>query len=105
MAQNKQPENRLNIELSDDVAEGTYSNLAVISHSASEFIVDFVRVMPGVPKAPVKSRIVMNPENAKRLMKALQENIGKFEKNFGKINENKGGPNVPMNFGGPAAKA
>lgn len=103
MEQNK--ENKLNIELTAEAAEGIYSNLAIISHSSSEFIVDFVRVMPGVPKAPVKSRIVMTPENAKRLMKALQENIGKFEKNFGQIKEHRGGPAMPMNFGGPTAKA
>lgn len=101
----KNPENRLNIELSDEAAEGVYSNLAVLSHSSSEFIIDFVRVMPGVPKAPVKSRIVMTPENAKRLLKALQENIGKFESHFGEIKEHRGGSNMPMNFGGPTVKA
>lgn len=103
--QKKNPENRLNIELTDEAAEGIYSNLAVISHSSSEFITDFVRVMPGVPKAPVKSRIIMTPENAKRLMKALQENIGKYEKHFGEIKEHRGGPTMPMNFGGPTVKA
>ena len=100
----KNQENKLNIELSGETAEGIYSNLAIISHSSSEFIVDFVRIMPGVPKSPVKSRIVMTPENAKRLMKALQDNIGKFENNFGQIKEHRG-PSIPMNFGGPAAKA
>ena len=67
--------NQLQIELSAEVAEGIYSNLAVISHSSSEFVVDFIRIMPGIPKAPVKSRIVLTPEHAKRLMFALQENM------------------------------
>ena len=63
--------NQLNIELSEEIAEGIYSNLAIITHSNSEFVVDFVRMMPGVPKAKVKSRIVLSPQHAKRLMKAL----------------------------------
>ena len=94
----------LNIELSEEVAQGIYSNLAVISHSASEFIVDFVRMMPGVPKPPVKSRIILTPDNAKKLFKALGDNIRKYENTFGEIKDIKG-PNVPMNFGGPTAKA
>ena len=73
--------NQLQIELSAEVAEGIYSNLAVITHSSSEFVVDFIRIMPGIPKAPVKSRIVLTPEHAKRLMFALQENIIKYESN------------------------
>lgn len=77
--------NQLQIELKEDVAQGTYANLAVITHSSSEFIVDFVRVMPGLPKANVKSRIVLNPEHAKRLLFALQDNINKYEANFGAI--------------------
>ena len=75
--------NQLQIELKEDVAQGTYANLAVITHSSSEFIVDFVRVMPGMPKASVKSRIVLAPEHAKRLLRALEENIGKYERTFG----------------------
>lgn len=104
--QNKKP-NQLNIELSEDVAQGVYSNLAVITHSSAEFVVDFVRIMPGVPKAKVKSRIVLTPEHAKRLMKALQDNLSKFEAVHGKIkNTDSGGnPNIPMNFGGPTAQA
>ena len=70
--------NQLNIELSEEIAEGEYSNLAIITHSSSEFVLDFVRIMPGVPKAKVKSRVLMNPQHAKRLMKALQDNISKF---------------------------
>ncbi len=71
--------NEIQVELSDDVAQGTYSSLAVISHSASEFILDFIRIVPGAPKAKVKSRIIMTPDNAKRLLFALQDNIKKFE--------------------------
>ncbi len=94
--------NQLNIELKEDVAQGTYSNLAIITHSTSEFVVDFVRVMPGVPKANVKSRIVLTPEHAKRLMLALQDNIKKFEAQHGAINLPQGpqGNMPPMNFGG-----
>ncbi len=102
---NKNTENRLNIELSNEVAEGIYSNLAVISHSATEFIVDFIRVMPGMPKAPVKSRVIMTPENAKRLLNALQDNVSKYENHFGKIKEPGTSQTIPMNFGGPTVKA
>lgn len=83
--ENKEMNNQLQIELKEDVAQGTYANLAVITHSSSEFIVDFVRVMPGIPKAGVKSRIVLAPEHAKRLLRALEENIGKYERMFGPI--------------------
>ena len=76
---------QLQIELKEDVAQGTYANLAIISHSTSEFILDFVRVMPGLPKANVQSRIVLTPEHAKRLMFALQENVMKYERSFGPI--------------------
>lgn len=76
---------QLQIELKEDVAQGTYVNLAIITHSSSEFILDFVRVMPGIPKAGVKSRIVLAPEHAKRLLRALEENIGKYERFFGAI--------------------
>ena len=97
--------NRLNIELSEETAQGVYSNLAVISHSTSEFIVDFIRVMPSVPKAPVKSRIILTPENAKRLLRALNDNIKKFESHFGEIKINNEGAIMPMNYGGPPAQA
>ncbi|HOF93716.1 MAG TPA: DUF3467 domain-containing protein, partial [Bacteroidales bacterium] len=76
-------ENQLNIELPEEVAQGTYSNLAIISHSSAEFILDFIRMMPGVPKAKVKSRIILTPEHAKRLLMALQDNVVKYEKQFG----------------------
>ncbi len=78
-------ENQLQIELKEDIAEGTYSNLAIIAHSTSEFVFDFVRMMPGVNKAKVKSRIVMTPEHAKRLAMALQDNLMRYEAQFGEI--------------------
>lgn len=83
--ENKNNQDQLQIELKDEVAQGIYANLAIITHSTSEFILDFVRIMPGLPKAGVQSRIVMTPENAKRLLFALQDNIVKYEKNFGQI--------------------
>ncbi|MEN9415929.1 MAG: hypothetical protein RLZ62_2233 [Bacteroidota bacterium] len=94
----------INIEISDETAEGIYSNLAIISHSNAEFVIDFIRMMPNVPKAKVKSRIVITPEHAKRLLAALRENVQKYEMQFGKINE----PDQslpPMNFGTPTAQA
>jgi len=96
--------NQLNIELSEEIADGTYSNLAIITHSNSEFVIDFVKVMPGLPKAKVKSRILVTPQHAKRLMNALKGNIEKFESIHGKIKEIEG-MSVPMNFGGPTAQA
>ena len=99
--------NQLNIELNENVAGGIYSNLAIITHSNSEFITDFIQVMPGVPKAQVRSRIIMTPQNAKRLMKALAENISKYESINGTIPENDPmvPPNIPMNFGGQNTEA
>ncbi|MCC6541292.1 MAG: DUF3467 domain-containing protein [Flavobacteriales bacterium] len=96
--------NQLNIEISEEVADGIYSNLAIITHSNSEFVVDFVRVMPGVPKAKVRSRILLTPQHAKRLMRALVDNVQKFEQVHGPIRESEM-PEVPMNFGGPTAQA
>ena len=75
----------LQITLSPEVANGTYSNLAIIGHTSSEFIIDFVRLMPGVPKAGVQSRVIMTPEHAKRLLNALRENISGYERQFGEI--------------------
>jgi len=97
-------ENQINIELSEEIAEGQYSNLAIISHSASEFVVDFIRILPNVPKAKVKSRIILTPQHAKRLMNALRENVHKYESQFGNIEEHDM-PALPMNFGGPTAQA
>ena len=100
-------QNQINIELKEDVAQGIYSNLAIITHSPSEFIVDFVRMMPGLPKAEVKSRIILTPEHAKRLMFALKDNIAKYEALHGPIKNTEGmaPPMMPMGFGGPAAQA
>ncbi len=106
MADNKEQQapNQLNIEISEEVADGVYSNLAIITHSNSEFVLDFVRVMPGVPKAKVKSRILLTPQHAKRLMRALADNVQKFEAAHGTIRESEL-PEVPMSFGGPLAQA
>lgn len=98
-----QNQQQLNIELPEELSEGVYSNLAIISHSPQEFVIDFIRVMPGVPKAKVKSRIVVTPEHAKRLMKALADNVKKYEQQFGTILD-KEAPIIPMNFG-PTAQA
>lgn len=86
MENKQEPNNGIQIELNDEVAQGTYSNLAIIAHSSSEFIIDFVRVVPNVPKAKVQSRIILTPEHAKRLLAALTDNINKYESQFGPIN-------------------
>ncbi|MBU0487854.1 MAG: DUF3467 domain-containing protein [Bacteroidetes bacterium] len=100
----KNQQGQINIELSEDVADGIYSNLAVITHSPAEFIVDFIKMMPGVPKAKVKSRIILTPQHAKRLMYAIKDNIEKYEAVHGPIKADDA-PAFPMNFGGPAAQA
>ena len=99
-----QQNNQLNIEISEEVAEGEYANLAIITHSHAEFVIDFVNVMPGTPKSKVKSRIIFTPQHAKRFMKALNENIGRFENANGKIQELEE-VQLPLNFGGPTAQA
>lgn len=99
-------EQKININLSPEVAEGSYSNLAIVAHSPSEFVVDFVRMMPGQKSANVQSRIIMTPENTKKLLFALQENISKYEKQFGTIKLNgtpAPGSTIPMSFGGGQA--
>jgi hypothetical protein len=104
----KQPQqNQINIELDEQTAQGTYSNLALITHSPAEFIIDFIRIMPGIQKAKVKSRIILTPEHAKRLLMALKENVSKYESVHGPIRmaEGSSGPIIPMNFGGPPAQA
>jgi hypothetical protein len=105
--EDKNNPNQISIELKEDIAQGIYSNLAIITHSPSEFIVDFVRIMPGIPKAEVKSRIILTPEHAKRLLLALKDNIAKYEAVHGPIKQAEGqnGMLVPMNFGGPSAQA
>src|SRR5690606_4670692 len=99
-----QQPNQLNIEISEEIAEGIYANLAIITHSHAEFVVDFVNVMPGTPKSKVKSRIILTPQHAKRLMRALTENIGKYESVNGPIKDIEE-IQLPMNFGGPTAQA
>ncbi len=98
------PEQQLNIELSEEMADGQYANLAVITHSFAEFVLDFVNVMPNVPKAKVKSRIVMTPQHAKRLMRALIDNVKRFETAHGVIKDQEAVA-LPFNFGGPTAQA
>lgn len=100
----KEQENQLNIELSEEMAEGTYSNLAIITHSFAEFVIDFVNVMPNSPKAKVKSRVVMTPQHAKRLMRALVDNVKRFEAQNGNIKEQEQ-MNAPFNFNGPTGQA
>jgi len=100
-----EPEQQINIELSEEMAEGVYANLAMIAHSNTEFVIDFIRLMPGVPKAKVKSRVILTPEHALRLLTALQENISKYEDNFGSIRETSETMPFPMNFGGPMGEA
>jgi len=101
----EQNDNQLNIELSEEIAEGVYSNLAIITHSSSEFVLDFIRVMPGIPKAKVKSRVVLTPEHAKRLLSALEDNIAKFATANGRIKVPPDQPAFPMNFGGTMGQA
>lgn len=95
---------QLNIELSEETAEGIYSNLVMIAHSPEEFILDFIRVMPGVAKARVKSRIIVTPQHVKRLLQALHENIDRYEHAHGEIVER-----MPeghrIQFGGPSGEA
>jgi predicted transcriptional regulator len=104
MAEEKK-KNSMNIELPEEIADGVYANLAIISHSQSEFVVDFIRMVPNVPKAKVKSRVILTPQHAKRLLHALNDNIVKFEKQFGPIQDvKKEKMNFPMNFT-PTAQA
>ena len=105
MLEEKNKKEGLNIELSEEVAEGTYSNMAIINHSPSEFVVDFIQMMPGIQKAKVKSRIILTPQHAKRLMKALADNITKFENQHGEIKDIDPSNGIPMNFGGPTPMA
>lgn len=102
MSDNKN-KGKLNIQLDENIAEGTYCNLAIINHSPSEFVVDFVNIMPGMPKSKVKSRIILTPQHAKRLLKALADNVQRYEQNHGEIKMVEQ-PNIPMNFG-PAGEA
>ena len=96
--------NQMNIEITDEIAEGIYANLAIITHSQAEFVLDFISVMPGMPKNKVKSRIIMTPFHTKRLMKALTENVQRFEQANGEIIDLEQ-VEMPMHFGGPKAEA
>ncbi|MFM7467295.1 MAG: DUF3467 domain-containing protein [Crocinitomicaceae bacterium] len=99
-------QNEMNIELSEELATGVYSNLAIITHSPAEFVCDFVQIMPGMPKGKVRSRVIMTPQNAKRFLQALADNVNKYEQNFGAIEEpNSGDGFPPMNFGTPSTMA
>ena len=96
MADNK--EQKMDLSISDEVAQGVYSNLAILSHSENEFFVDFASLSPGIPKAVVRSRVIMTPVNAKRLLRALQDNVSKYESQFGAIQDT---PNqIPPFMGG-----
>lgn len=98
--QDQELHGQINIELSEEVAEGTYANLVMIAHSPEEFILDFIRVMPGLPKAGVKSRIIITPAHSKRLLRALGENIARYEMAHGEINEHTP-PGQGIQFGFP----
>ena len=100
----QQAPNQINIEISEEMSEGQYANLAVITHSHAEFIIDFVNVMPGTPKSKVKSRIILTPFHAKRFMKAMLENVKKFEAANGTIQDMEA-LEIPFTFGAPPAQA
>ncbi|GEO09149.1 DUF3467 domain-containing protein [Segetibacter aerophilus] len=100
----QQAPNQINIEISEEVAEGTYANLAIITHSHAEFVIDFVSVMPGTPKSKVKSRIIFTPMHAKRFLKALEDNVNRYEAANGTIQDLEQ-VEIPLNFGGPTAQA
>ena len=95
----KNNENQVNIELNEETALGVYSNLAVITHSHEEFVCDFIQMMPGMPKGKVRSRVIMTPQNAKRFMRALIENVQNYEQHFGIIDDSNAPVVPPMNFG------
>ncbi|MBQ2440733.1 MAG: DUF3467 domain-containing protein [Paludibacteraceae bacterium] len=97
-------EEKIDIHVSEQVAEGTYANLALIAHSPAEFILDFARIMPGQKQSNVQARIIMNPRNAKQLLAALQDNIAKYERQYGNIPMgNAGGESKPLSYGGGEA--
>ncbi len=101
---NNQQSKQINIQVGEKEAEGIYSNLALISHSAAEFVIDFTRMLPGVPKTKVYARIIMTPQHAKSFLKALRENVDKFEKQFGeiKIHSDPPKPGNPIGFNPPS---
>lgn len=102
----QEEEQQINIELTEEMAEGVFVNLAMIAHSQSEFVIDFIRMMPNVPKAKVKARVVMTPDHAHRLLAALKENIARYEESYGELSEsNQIGFQFPMNYRGPIGEA
>ena len=102
----KEQKGKLNIELPEEVATGTYANLAVITHSPAEFVMDFIQVMPGMPKAKVRTRVVMSPHHVKRLLGALAENVQRFEKQHGPIQDHGAtDPGMPLPYMGPQGQA
>jgi hypothetical protein len=102
---NKNP-NQLNIEVPEEVASGVYANFVIVGHNSAEFVVDFVQILPGLPQAKVRSRVIMAPQHAKRLLAALEDNLQKFEAAFGRIPTHDHPGNVPPSFpGGPAGFA
>ena len=104
----KNKQKRINIELTEEIADGIYANLAIITHSNTEFVIDFVKLLPGLPKAKVKSRILLTPQHAKRLAKALTENLVKFEQQNGTIKDLDAAGIPPYDFGdggGPPTQA
>ena len=105
--QQEQEENQINVELSEEMAEGEYVNLAMIAHSQSEFVIDFIKMMPGIPKARVKSRVILTPDHVYRLMQALKENIQRYEEVYGPITDDNSqiGFQFPMNYRGPIGEA
>jgi len=105
MSKDKKEQPKINIDIDEAMAEGIYVNLAVITHSEAEFVVDFIKMMPGAPKAKVKSRVILSPSHAKRFLGALQDNVRKFEKQHGKIEVKSQTPPIPMNFGGVTGEA
>ena len=98
MKKDKTKENNINIELDESIAQGLYSNLVIVNHSPTEFVLDFINVMPGAPKAKVRSRIILTPDHTKKFIKALDENLNKYEKSFGKI-KNFQKEVIPISFG------
>jgi hypothetical protein len=104
MSDQQNVQNQINIEITEEVAEGTYANLAIITHSHAEFVIDFVSVMPGTPKSKVKNRIILTPFHAKRFMKAMIDNVKKFEAANGTIQDMEA-VEIPFNFSGPVGQA
>ena len=93
-----QKKGQINIELSDEISKGKYANLAMIAHSSSEFVIDFIQLMPGVPKATVNSRILLTPEQAQKFSQALNDNISKYDQKYDDINEFNELPKFPLDI-------